>query len=678
MPSCPAHLPYAMRLVCELDNGDLLDIRSAVKQDPYQLRGVLIDALLLCHREALHDTISVLRVEHSLRTTLDEFSGIQEKYVRSYVLSRKLDHRTQVTARAPLIASALQIGGPLALIAVFYATLDAHRNSQSRITLDLLINDGISEDSKRDLFKRANHFPVNPSFTGWFNRLLDKLDLDSLGVACLLYCLGADEIPQFIFSRSRGVSKTWDRNGEVWETKPTIASLVQEASAFDAALRKLEMLGFARSTANVVRVNRRLASILKDREENLAWKVKATQLVMHALPRHRVLEPANYNIYFETMLPHLSHVFSYLVEPQVLALFIQGPDPILYGAIEVCLASSYFGDDEWKSKAIAMAERLVQAYAGNNGDPSDIALFNARLRMRRIRFCFSQSAGSMSEELALIDFPSIKDARSNAFSADLAVLKALECIRRDDLPSAHAALSQFTPLFASTFEKSQKEVIEPIYGMVYRFQGRFHEAYDVLSTVRSPSSKTLAHLAAVMCELGEESRAIPRLEAWLRLYAQPDTRAGARIRLALTNAHLTGGIRQLLSGKAWHGCQETQSMYQELETSGRLGWMDRISVALGIAITEHVGKQPGSAIQKWQDVRNLTRQFQLPFGYTDVIVDLSICELEASLGRLQEIEVMRARDALMNVRCQFYFTLLGPVWLGLLKQWLQPNGRQQA
>ncbi|KAI1464778.1 uncharacterized protein F4812DRAFT_442013 [Daldinia caldariorum] len=154
--------------------------------------------------------------------------------------------------------------------------------------------------------------------------------------------------------------------------------------------------------------------------------------------------------------------------------------------------------------------------------------------------------------------------------------------------------------------------------------------------------------------------------------------AGARIRLALTNAHLTGGIRQLLSGKAWHGCQKTQSMYQELETSGRLGWMDRISVSLGIAITEHVGKQPGSAIQKWQDVRNLSRQFQLPFGYTDVIVDLSICELEASLGRLQEIEVMRARDALMNVRCQFYFTLLGPVWLGLLKQWLQPNGRQQA
>lgn len=157
-----------------------------------------------------HDTLgpTISRPRHVLRTTLDEFSGKQEKYVRSYVLSRKLDHRTQVTARAPLIASALQTGGPLALIAVIYVTLDAHRNSQSRITLDLLINDGISEDSKRDLFRRTGYFPVNSSFTDWFNRLLDKLDLDSLRVACLLYNLCVDDIPQFIFQRSRGVSKT--------------------------------------------------------------------------------------------------------------------------------------------------------------------------------------------------------------------------------------------------------------------------------------------------------------------------------------------------------------------------------------------------------------------------------------------------------------------------------------
>ncbi|KAI5920141.1 hypothetical protein F4810DRAFT_450108 [Camillea tinctor] len=668
-----------MRLVCELENGDLLDIQSAVKRDPYELRSILIDAVLLCHREALQDTISVLRVEHSLRDALDEFVGSQEKYVRSYVLSRKLDHRTQVTPRAPLIASALQIGGPLALIAVFYATLDAHRNSRSRTTLELLINDDISEASKRDLFKRANHFPVNPSFVSWFNRLLDKLDLDSLGAACLLYCLGTDKVPQLIFSRSRCVSKTWGRNGEVWETKPTIASLVQEASGFGAALHKLEMLGFIRSTENIVRVNRRLASILKDREEILAWKIKAIQLVMHALPKHRELEPDNYNMYFETMLSQLSHVFSYLVEPQVLARFIQGSSLILYGAIEVCLASSHFSNNEWKMEAITMADRLVQAYErNNNGDRSDIALLKARLHVRRIRMSFSQHAASLSKEIPLIHFPPIEDARSNAFSAELALVKALECIRRDELSSAHAMLSQFTPLFASTFEEAQNGIIESMHGIVYRFQGRFREAYDILSVVRNPSSRTLAHLAAVMCGLGENGRAITRLEGWLQLCMQLDTRASDRIRLALTNAHLVEGIRQLLSGKAWYGYQEIQSMYQELEAGGRLGWIDRISVALGIAITEHVGKQPELAIHKWQDVRNLTRQFQLPLGYTDEIVDLSICELELSRGRLQELEVIRARNALTSMRCQFYFTVLGPVWLDFLKQWLQPHGRQEA
>ncbi|KAI1382605.1 uncharacterized protein F4822DRAFT_423431 [Hypoxylon trugodes] len=663
-----------MRLFCELDSGERLDIQTAVKQDPYELRGLLIDALLLCHREQLPDTVDVILAEHALRSALDEFPGDQEKYVRNYILSRKLDHRTQLSPRAPLIALSLQAGGVFALIAVFYATLDAHRNLQNRETLERLAGDDITERSKLDLFRRANGFSVHHSFAAWFNRLLDHFDRDSIGIACLLYCFGTPVVPHIIFSQCRNTSKTWGGDGEVCEASITITEIIRDPSHFSAVLRKLEMLGFVKSTADIIRVNRRLANILKDREETLAWKVRAIQLLLHALPKDRKLEPEDYDQRFEIMLPNLSHVFSYLVEPQVMTYFVKGPGPSLYDAVEVCLASSHFSDLNWKEKAITTATGLVRFCEENNMNPSDIALLKVRLHVRTLRLSLSKNAALPSHEIRLVAFPPPNDARINAFSADLALLKARASIRRNDLQLAEKELSCFRRLFSSTFEHAQEELVNITRAIVYRFQGRFLEAYGILSAVRMTSSNVLVHLGAAMCEMGEPDKAVVRLEGWLMLSKRPASRAEVRVRVALANAYLLKGLREVMSGQTWSSRQEVQAMYQELESNNRLLWVDRIAVSIGIAITEHLSGQLEPAMRNWQGVRDLSRDLGLPFGYTDVVVDFSICELKFRYGRTELSDVIRARDLLASTGRQYHFTALGSIWPDLLEKWLPQYG----
>ncbi|KAI1207657.1 uncharacterized protein F4807DRAFT_434056 [Annulohypoxylon truncatum] len=656
-----------MRLFCELD-GERLDIHSALKQDPYEVRGLLIDALLLCSQEALPDTVDVILAEQALRTALDEFPGGQEKYVRSYILYRKLDHRTQISPRAPLIALSLQAGGVFALIAVVYATLDVHRNLRNRETLERLVNGDISEQSKRDLFKRANGFSVHHSFAAWFNRLLDHLDRDSIGVACLLYCFGTPMVPRVIFSQCRKTSKTWNRDGEVSETTITITETIRDPSRFGAILQKLEMLGFVKSTVDMIRVNRRLADILKDREETLAWKVRAVQLLLHALPKDRKLEPDNYDQYYETMLPNLSHVMSYFVEPQILTYLVKGPGPGLYDAVEVCLASSHFNDLRWKENAITTATGLVRACEENNMDPSDIALLKARLHVRTLRLSLSQSAALPSEEIGSVTFPSPADARINAFSADLVMLKARASIRYNNLALAQKELSCFRSLFLSTFEHAQEESVKITRAIVYRFQGQFPDAYEILSSVRMTGSEVLVHLGATACEMGEPDKAVTRLEGWLMLSKLPTSKAGVRIRVALANAYLMKGLREVLSGQAWSNRQEVQTMYRELEPNNHLIWVDRIAVSIGMAITEHWSGQYEPAIRNWQGVRDLTRKLELPLGYTDVIVDFSICELNFRFGRAGLSDVIKARESLASIGRQYYFTALGSIWPDLLEK----------
>lgn len=266
-----------MRLLCELKNGTLLDIDTAIRQQPYDTRSLLADAFFSCCG-TLPDSMEFLKAEQALRETLTEFAGDQDKYVRNYILTRALDNRTQTTPRAPLISSSFQIGGPIALIGVFYATLDAHRNQRNRANLDRFCN-RLSELSKHYLFRKANSLIVNSSLKGWFNRILDRLDLDCLSVACLLYCLGLQDIPRSFFTQCRSPSRFWGPDGEIDEAPPRIASLVQDQPSFEASLRELEMIGLVKISVDIIRVNERLIVLLENRPQLPAWRVEALRAV---------------------------------------------------------------------------------------------------------------------------------------------------------------------------------------------------------------------------------------------------------------------------------------------------------------------------------------------------------------------------------------------------------------
>ena len=124
-----------MRLLCINDDGEKVDVSEAIRRDPFAVRGALADAFFQC-QEKLPDTFDYLHTEQTIRDALRDFEAEQERYVKSYVLSRTLSQRFQKTPRADVIYKAFQYGGPLTTLGIFYATLDANRNLRNRDALD--------------------------------------------------------------------------------------------------------------------------------------------------------------------------------------------------------------------------------------------------------------------------------------------------------------------------------------------------------------------------------------------------------------------------------------------------------------------------------------------------------------------------------------------------------------
>ncbi|KAF2963308.1 hypothetical protein GQX73_g10266 [Xylaria multiplex] len=657
-----------MRLFCTVENGETLEIQAAIQRHPYETRGLLIDALLFCQEEILADTLDTLSVTQSLRQVLAHFSGDQEKHVKSYMLSRRLDTRAQVLPRAGLIASALQIGGPIALLAVFYATHDAHRNIGNRKTLELLLS-SVQDQSQQELFRRASQFPVHSSFNSWYNKLLDK-DLDTLGVACLLRCLGAEYIPRIIFSRLDSMRKTWGQDGEVQLHPSHITPVVESQEVLQVALQKLETLGFAKTTFDTIRINDRLASCVDNRPEILAWKARAIQLLVHILPIHPVLDQ-NYAALHEAMLPLLMHVIPYFHEPQVLSVLMQStaPGPGLHEAAELCIATSYFSHFDWKKKVLNAAGLIVQAYNDIYPHSQTNVVFRVRLALREAHCSMSQNASILDDISSKLTF--LRDtAWANAFGADLALFAATQCIQRGDLLSAHYHLSSFTPTFGSSLERVQQTKIVAMRGLVYRFQGDFQKAYETLTSfddLTTNSTKISSHLGAVMCELGQQDGAIAKSHRWLQLCASTTSKAAVHARLLLANASLIGGLREVLSRQPWSysSCQDIKAIYQDLSAVDGLDWFVRIAILIGIAITEHVIGNLDHATHAWDAVRSLCEEVRLGPGYTQMMVEFSLAVLKFQQGR-----AARPTTPQKGIAQQFYFTGFGTIWPDVLCSWL--------
>lgn len=346
----------------------------------------------------------------------------------------------------------------------------------------------------------------------------------------------------------------------------------------------------------------------------------------------------------------------------------------LHEAAELCIATSYFSDSDWKDNALHTADLLIQdhnrAYPHSQAD----VVFRARLVLRKASYCMSQSAAvlGISENDQQLMF--LRDtAWANAFAADVALIKARWHVQHGDHSSAHSELSSFKPLFSSAFEQAQQQKIEAMRGAVYRFEGRFREAHEVLSAIYHPSnsSGTLTHLSAVLCELGQQDTAKAKVHEWLQLCTSITSGAAVRARLSLADAYLMSGLRQLLSGQpgSHSSCREAQSMYRDLRTTNRLAWFEHVAILIGIAITEHVVGKPDDAIHAWQAVWSFCDEVQLAPGYTHLIVRLSLAELELRKGGEARTIMAQARHAFARAGQEYYFTGLGTTWPEVLNSW---------
>ncbi|KAI1490334.1 hypothetical protein F5X96DRAFT_553339 [Biscogniauxia mediterranea] len=651
-----------MRLLYEHD-GERIGIETAVQKNPLAVRGLLIQAWLLCEK-ALPDSVDVLEAERALRDAISQFKG--GDHVPRYLLKGKVELGLSAN-KNDLLQLSLRIGGLVALIAVFYGT--AYNATGGRKVLRCL--DRISDDSKVDLLKRVHLHPISTAMRALLIHILRQHGTEMVGMACLLYCLGTKELPRWVLTACEGPSRTWGENGEISEVTPDHITPMLRDQHHEGILSKLEGIGLVRLSRDLIRIDTQWAGLLDMRDEALYWKFQSILILSHVFPKHRAID-ADMHQKCERLLPNLEHAFIYLGDPQVMTHLIKSPG--FYSVMETCLASSYFGDQHWKGMTLAWAKSLLQ----ESRDTSDNrTLWSSRLdvRERQVKRLYS---ASHTPHIQLSAFPCF-DQRSNGFSAELAILNMHELIRQGEFDAAEEELSRFKPCFGrsmSTFEEYQLIKVRRAYGVLRRFQGRFDEAYAILGSLPHEDSLTISHFAAILSARGEDDRAILKLESWLH-HATGSHKAKARVQHMLAQVTLVRAMRAVLGGQPPDApsLHTIRDMYQDLRGSRDLYWRDHICTWIGIAICDHLGGGIEQGIQAWQEVRSLSRQQNLPIGYSDAIVAYSLSELERRRGEHAESEIhaIRARNLILSPGHNFILGM--DLWVAVLEDLIRKQAQ---
>ncbi|KAI0965743.1 hypothetical protein F4678DRAFT_451567 [Xylaria arbuscula] len=620
-----------MALAYIRDDGGVIGIQEAMEKEPLRVRGLIFEVIDSCRQE-LPDTLETLHVEIALRTAFANFPG-EERLVKMYLLKRQAQRHVQTSTRGTvLMPSALKVGGPCALVSIFYATLDQHRNPEIAKVLRIL-EEGISPQSRDDLFRRANTFPPNPSFDRWYGKVLAKVDHDTVGLISILACLGTAEVPRIIFDRAQAPSRRWDMDGEVCLKASELDRTIQSRQSFENVMRTVESIGWATMTSDTIYVNKRLTGIVMGRSDIHQWKASTLQLLLHALPTHVGLDPENYVNLHETILPQLKHAITYLNELHVMPLLTVRSGPGLREAVELCMATSSFSDHKWKEEALSIGRDMLDIFRQVKSQPSEV--LQQRFKTRQLRYAMLRTAATAFDGAQDLQFPHNDTPGANAWSADLILLQAHDYIKGNYFESASRKLSEYSPVFGSTLERFQETKVDAARGVVSRYQGLFHAARGVLSGIETPNSYTLAHLLAVDCELGEydkaSAEASAEASAWLQLCTRPRSKAAIRIRLASINAELMGGLELVASGEPWPRWKAVCAMYEDLRSYSELCWFDCLAVLLGIAMAQHAGGDLGAAENAWKEVYSGCIECQLT-GYTGRVVDWSLCELGLRRG----------------------------------------------
>ncbi|KAI1660159.1 hypothetical protein F4813DRAFT_351140 [Daldinia decipiens] len=664
-----------MRLACINDSGEVVDIAAAIAKQPFQARSLLLDSLFSSF-QLLPGSPDFFHTEHAIRDALVKVQGQQERYVRTYILTRSLDIRTEKTPRANLIHASFNHGGPIALLGIFYATFDAHRNTRSRETLDYLVNRA-SEESRLELIYRTNTFPHNPSVVGWLERIFDKFDSDTQGLACILQWLGTSNIPVDIFRRARVPSLSWGADGEVTGISTRIISLVKDEEKLATATWNLDFSGFSKSRPPVIDINRRVAELLKHRLQTATWLPKVAKIIFHAIPKYAPAGPEENCVQIcESLMPHVALILSHLDDTQVGILRDQMD---LGEVVESCLSMSYFRDKHWKMQAISVATRAINALQDNAVTKT---LLQARVDARRyflsVLYPDSDIDGNQEEQTNV----PVVDCLSNAFAAALAITRARRCVQLNQLSSAlnhldnHVFLNNNPP---STLEILWKRRMALMRARILRFEGHFQQAHDILLDLPQHIDAVWVLLSTVLSELGRYDEAIEMLKT--RNPTQEKT--SLRAQLSLAHAYLLKCMHASLGGQVIDqiSLQMSGDIYERLcrhhHPSNYFEKMDYyLSILMGLAAVKHMSGQADAALLAWKKALYTSMDW-LPTGYTDMIISYSISELESRRECYIMADAFAGQASMLFSKTgrQHHFPGLGSLWPDIIGHWRFSRGQ---
>ncbi|KAI5917043.1 hypothetical protein F4810DRAFT_94991 [Camillea tinctor] len=661
-----------MRLICEFDNGTTADIQTAIALSPYDVRGLINEAFFHCLR-VLPDSYGFLQAEGSVRHVLETFQADQDRYIENYITARSfsLGDQSQLTPRAELVHASLRAGGPLALIGVFHATFNASRNAQNLETLNFFLNES-TEASKQNLYKRAAMFPCNPSICTWFSRLIGRLSPSSRALAYLLSCLGTSEVSRRLFSRALKPSETWGTDGEITAVDPQPHKFLDHVSS-TTAMRELETIGFLRITPTLVRADQRLVQFLQQTCDLSCWRIQAVEMVCHAFPKHRSIDPECYEAQCELILPCLRHVLSYFADPKIVLHFSNMP--ILSVVVEACLSASDFGDQVQKDLALSTAEKLLEASKKKYFNEHDHVILQARVSLKKAMAIRSYTHIPFLGARCISS--NQRDPRSNALSAEIAIFKAEKEMSSNRFDLALRKLDAFittTGSNLSTLEKIKTMEVATVYGNMLRCIGHFSEAYQLLEPLPRTHYVTL-YLSSVLCELGDCDRAITMLEGQLQLRTNSPC-LQEETRIALAHVYCFKSMQAVKNGQQdKKSLKVATEMYLDLRQLIRAHTqkanLDRFSISAGIAVISCIKGELENSWIAWNEAFLALKSSGLSFGYTDALVLYIMSEIEFERHTTKDSQLHRdkARAVFMEYNRQHRFLGLGslcPDIIGIL------------
>ena len=372
-------------------------------------------------------------------------------------------------------------------------------------------------------------------------------------------------------------------------------------------------------------------------------------------------------------MPQLEHIITGIITLQGTSVL---DHTYLMQLTEAGLSASNFRDQSWKTHVVTVATRAASALESCPERAFYIAL--ARVREASLAHLYRAHGEWLANSMA---FPTYDD-RSNAFAAQLMIVKAWENLSLNALTSAFEHMKTFTPVWDGTVSRLGALYDQEIMSMrakVLRCEGRFQEAYDILATLTPRNARIRSQIGYVLCELGRSDEAISELQC-----ATSKSQNGkTHISVALANVHLVKCMQALRSGQGsdWSTLQTSREIYQGLRAHAfpatYFGKVDWLSVLMGLAIADHMDGQVDSALRAWQSASAASQTF-LPTGYTDMIFAYSTSELQMRRGATAQSEILRnyAKALYSRAGRQHHFVGLGSFWPDIVNAWFADKGQE--